>query len=136
MSIRFAGLLVPGIVQPFPRPSREIQVSRQHFFGVKGESEIRGETGGRTFQFPMLVYSEFNLFPTRESLLRFFALQIGQKVNRNGLLSFINDSGPQEDYPECTLDFAVIRPPGVLHDVAGTLGGKYFCEADFTFRQL
>jgi len=137
MSIRFTSLLIPGIVEPFAVPSREVQVSRMHFFGVQGESEIRGESGGRTIQIPMLVYDDGNKFPSRDSLAVFFSTQVGKLIGKNGVLSILRDGFAQETYPECTLDAANIRAyPGIVLDVAGTLGGKYFCQADFTFRQL
>jgi len=138
MSIRFRGLEIPGTVERFAVPSRDPQSSRRHFFGVKGESEIRGEPGGRTLQIPILVFERSNKFPDFQTLSLFFSANIGPQISKNGILQIINSDGNAIlTFPDCTLDAATIRDqPGIIKDYAGTIGGKYFCMADFTFRQL
>lgn len=137
MSLRFRGVEIPGIVEPFAIPSRETQNSRRHFWAVRGESEIRGKPGGRTLQFSMLVFDAGNKFASYQGLALFFSSDVGQLLNEHGTLQVVKDNSALLSFPDCTLDVASIRQdPGILRDEAGTLGGKWFCMADFVFRQL
>lgn len=136
--LRFGSTLIPGTVMRYAIPAREVQVKRTHFWGVLGESQISGAPGGRTLAIPVLVFDAGSRFSTREKLVKFLIQTVGSLIGTTESLHvLLNEPHTKEVYPECCLDNFTIRPePGVILDVAGTLGGKYFCEVDFTFRQL
>lgn len=140
MSLQFGPLTVPGKVMRYARPSRDPQYRRTHFFGVEGESQITGAVGGRTFAIPMLVYDLQSRFTTPKKMEDFLFVTVKAQQGKVGTLKLTTISDGTSHfttYPECCLDSFVIRPvPGIIKDVAGLLGGDYFCEVDFMFRQL
>lgn len=117
----------------FAVPPRELQQRSTKFWGVRGESVILGETGGRDLVVPVIIYDE-NRFKTAQSLSRYIDVTLQNMIGKTRRLT-VESLSDHPGFLDCTFIGFALGPEGVKKDVAGTLGGSFFCLGILTFRQ-
>lgn len=126
-------ITVPGVVLSWILPSREPQIATTKFWGVKGESSIFGQAGGRTLDIPVVVY-DAGQFPGRPQLAAWLNNVVGRdEVGKTATLTVSSAAG----HPpfENTRFEAVFVLEGPKIDEVGSLGGGAFAICRFIFRQ-
>lgn len=121
----------------------EFQSVRTKFFGVKGESEIRGETGGRIITIHVRLH---NRWSSSDSLMSFLD-NVDEWTGEHGDLRITNTGFPfiggvPRVYPSCTFEGFSKDPSdygGPLPDLVGLLDGNvpsWWIMGTLQFRQL
>ena len=131
-AVKFSGKTIPGFCLPFLPPPPEFEAVRTKFFNVRGESEIVGEIGGRTFEVPICLFGKYK---DAADLTDFIESTLRELIGDNGTLELKDDSG-WGSFLDCTFEGFTPQPPGVLHDDAGTLDGGWWCNGLLRFRKL
>jgi hypothetical protein len=125
-------LVIPGVVLAgFALPPRELQHKTTKFWGLEGESRINGRVGGRTLRVPVIVYDDYS---SAASLASFIAGMTSYQ-GELGTLTITSDSD-YPDFADCVFEGFFLAGEGIKPDLAGTLGGGYFCLGEAIFRQL
>lgn len=124
-----------GTVEAVYAGAPRLQIKLTSFWGVIGESELRGERGMRTIEVLMTLH---NGYPSHASLLGELA-GIDICIGNHGNL--VIDSSAPRTFHHVTFDgFTPGRSPedGPLPDVAGGFGGgtnSWFVRGVFRFHQ-
>tara|TARA_B100000949_G_scaffold157223_1_gene138296 strand:+ start:1677 stop:2129 length:453 start_codon:yes stop_codon:yes gene_type:complete len=123
---------VPGTVLKFALPPPATQLRRTHFWNVKGESEIRGNSGGRTFRIPMWLHP----FTSHREASDFIQDKLnGEFFQWHGTLT-LGDGVNVAPLKHVTFEGAVLMGnPGIIPDHAGFLGGGWIANVGLQFRQ-
>lgn len=130
-------LEIPGIVlEGFVIPPLEVQQVTTKFWGVVGESRIRGKTGGRTLSIPIIIYDDVT--PTTFDTALKLSVYIETTLNRNqvgelGQVEITSESN-HAPFTKCTFE-GFLLTNGIKKDYAGSLGGNYFAHGRLIFRQ-
>jgi hypothetical protein len=145
VAINFEGDYYFGTWESPVFPAPELQTVRSKFAGVRGESEIMLESGGRTIQIHGKIH---NRFADPQSLNAFLD-HLDDQVGQHGTLEIVNQGpnawsagGVPRTFRHCTFEgFAKDAGPsgGALADNIGLLdGGKpsWWIEGTLTWRQL
>lgn len=122
----------------------ELQTVRTKFFGVKGESEITGESGARAISIHIRVHGQFTQSQSLMAILDSFDKQVG----RHGTLRILSGQGtiwaggvPRE-YPNTTFEGFTKDggdDSGPLPDNVGLLDGttpSWWVDGTLVFHQL
>lgn len=146
MALNFDGLDIPGVHGPLNIGGPELVARRFKVFQIRGEGEIRGKPGGRSFSVRALIYGKFT--GAKPGKLLAFLEKLELKIGVNGTLDETGNVERTLDY--CTFDGWEPIPnegqqePGPLFDVAGALEQKsngtpiygWFAYTLLHFRQL
>jgi hypothetical protein len=125
MPISFRGQFIPGVYQQPKMAPWAVQVARTHYFGVAGESEIRGERGGRNLDFEGMWYFAYE----SAELLQADIEGLNSQAPINGT---IVRTGPITDsFPNCTLMGVTIKQGPLPSTQYG-----WWAMVDISFRQL
>ena len=128
---------IPVIVTDINIEQRPVQRRVTKFFGVDGESVIKGGKGGRNIAVRMLIYDQSGspAFNTSRKLADFLDYTVGtDALEKNGTLTLVSDSD-HSPFADTTFDGMQVLD-GPKPDAAGTLGGNYWAEVLLVFRQL
>jgi hypothetical protein len=132
MGLTIDGNVINGTVLKFNLQPPETQVRRTHFWGVKGESEIRGDTGARTFIIPMWLHP----FATHRDISDYITFHLNETLFMKHGTLVVNSGVDIAPIENCTFEGAFLRSnPGIIPDHAGFLGGFWIANADLRFRQ-
>lgn len=125
---------VPGVaLAGFAVPPRELQQRTTKFWGVKGESVILGATGGRDLNVPVIIYDE-GRFTTARALSNYLDTNLQNMIGKTRRLT-VESLSDHPGFLDCTFIGFTLGPEGIKKDVAGTLGGSFFCLGVLAFRQ-
>lgn len=130
MGLEFNGLQIPGLFGQVQIGGRLAQVQRTKFWGVNGESEIRGGWGSRPIIIQHTLYGDYQ----NNAQAMAFLEQLDSMTAKNGALRLSNAVVSKTFY-DCTLD-GVEKPMLPMKDVAGTLDGGYWADITLHFTQL
>ena len=134
MSIKFDEVTIAG-ANGAPRiGSYQVQTMRRYYYGLIGQTEIRGGRGGRPIAIDMWI---FNSFDNYQAVIDYIDTNIYYNIGaRTGTLVLLGDTLNNYNFPECTLDsFEYTITP--FEDIAGTVDdGKWFAGGTLTFWQL
>lgn len=131
MAIQFDYTPIPGVHGPILMGLPELQVTRTKFQGVRGTSEIMGETGGREIFTRHWLYGGTSTTALMMQLLRRLETMIG----KNAAL-VITAPGIPATFNHCTFLGFEKEEPGILPDLTGQLGGNYWCPGTLRWYQL
>src|ERR1051326_8279164 len=118
MALSFNGTSIPGKALPFRREARATQLKRTHFFGVNGESEIVGRTGGRQIIVPYWIFDANGRFPNIRTLEGFIDGTLnGTLALTNGALVIDPTDINAPVFREVTFEGCHVRDePGIVLD--------------------
>ena len=132
MAITFRGTSIPGIHGEILTPAPEPLRSEVSTMGLKGATEVRGQTGGRDFTFQHTLFNGYTTSSACDSaIVNLEALQ-----NTNG--SLVETGLISRTFRNCTL-ISVRRTRGPIpvtgaSSVSGYSG--WMATLELTFRQL
>jgi hypothetical protein len=137
MALGFNGQFIRGTHGKIQESPPAIQVVRSQFFGLRGESEIRGEQGGRDLECWIYLHNNY----TTANLLSAELIRLAGLVGVNSSLDV--SGGPILDtYDDCTFEGFFPLPFDesgnyMLPDVARTLdtNGGWFARGTLRWRQ-
>lgn len=139
MTFQFNGFLFPGINEKMDVDPPEFPRVRTTYWGLHGESEIRGGRSGRTIRLRTLLRSIDNPYQTYEDLAEVL-YQLERLVGEHGELTILNlDNGLTRTFANTTFEGFVAGPEqsdGPLPDVAGALGGGWWIRGVATWHDL
>ena len=124
---------IPGQVLPWVVPPREPQEMTTKFWGVRGESRIYGDTGGRILDIPVLVYDAAQ-FPSRDRLSTYLDRTVNRDMMGKEATLTVGGVAGHPPFEHCSFEGCVIID-GPKLDEAGTLGGGAWALCRFIFRQ-
>ena len=138
--IEFNGNFIQGTHESPTCGAPEGQTVRTKFAGVRGESEIRLEQGGRQITIRIWLHNRYASSAPLLAAIR----QLDDMVLQHGDLRITNGpfGGVPAVYPNCTFEGFAKDPgteAGPLPDNAGTLDGatpSWWCIGTLTWRQL
>ena len=141
--IVFDGQEIYGTHGPIITPPPVFQSRRTKFSGVRGISEIRQESGGRSLTVQSWVHNRF----VDPALLVAYLELLDVRVGDHGILQVIRiedgskpRGGMARVYNDCTFEGFTMAPPGYLPDIAKQLDAinqkTWFAMGTFTFFQL
>jgi hypothetical protein len=132
MALTIDGNVIIGTVLKFNLAPPETQLRRTHFWNVKGESEIRGDTGGRTFVIPMWLHP----FATHRIASDYITFGLNNTLFQKHGTLVVNSGINISPLKNVTFEGAfLLRDPGIIPDHAGFLGGGFIANVDLRFRQ-
>jgi len=128
MPLIFASKPFPGSNHAPQTVSPSLEVVRTKFFGVRGESEIRGVFGSRPIQYYHWIF-DGNALRTYASIVAFLEA-LDKQVGTNDTLIEQARTGNSslttiETFENVTFD-GYQRVGPILQDAAGTLGGGFW----------
>ena len=133
MGLTINGNVINGTVLKFALPPPETQLRRTHFWSVKGESEIRGDTGARTFVIPMWLHP----FATHRVASDYITFGLNETLFQTHGTLVVNFGINVAPLKNVTFEGAfLLRNPGIIPDHAGFLGGGFIANVALRFRQL
>lgn len=138
--IEFNGNLIHGTHES-PKPTApELQTARTKFSGVRGESEIRQQQGGRNITIRIKLHNGYTSFESLQAQIKALEDMVGQhgdlRITRGPY------GGLNRVYEFCTFEGFTEDPSpdsGPLPDNAGTLDGttpSWWVDGWLAFRQL
>ena len=134
MALTFDNLPVAGTHGPVLTLPPALQTKRTKFFGVKGESEIRGERGGRYIYTDIWLHDEY----TSAAELATIIDELDVAVGTHGDLD-VSGEVPRT-YENCTFEGFTPIEPGIMPDLTTQLDGigdvTYWCAGRLTWFQL
>lgn len=127
-------IVIPGLVLPWQLPPREVHQMTTKFWGVRGESRIRGKPAGRTLDIPVVVFDEDGRFNTRAKLSTWLDRDVNRDLIEDEATLTVESEAGHPPFEHCTFEGAFILD-GPKIDHAGTMGGDAFAICRFIFRQ-
>lgn len=105
------------------------------FWGVNGETELRGGRGGRILECRIWLHNGYSTYRALGRELE----SLDRRVGTHGTLTIRGNGGYQRQFRNCTfLGFTPDGLPGSgpVRDVAGTLDGGWWIAGTLRWRQL
>lgn len=132
--LTFDGLRLPGLHAAPQIGPPQVEAVRTKFFGIAGESEIRGQPGGRPIQYACWVF-DAQKFRTAADLYAFLDT-VDDIVDRHGKLVEDDANGQLlQSFAHVTFDgFQRLGAP--VRDVGGLLGGGFWIPGILYFYDL
>jgi len=138
--IQFGTSVIPGTHQSPIFTAPELHAVRNHFAGVRYESEILLGTGGRPVVIPIMLHSQLQTAIALEGLLKTLNTMVGM----HELLEILEGpyGGVPMEFPNCTFEGFTkdgSDDAGPLADMVGLLDGvtpSWWIKGMLMFRQL
>lgn len=125
MAVTFRSALIPGLPGEPKIDPWDVQVARTQFFAVQGESELRGDRGGRSITWPWFWYASYTTAAQLEAAIEL----LNKDCPINGTI--VETGAISRTLQRCTLMGIAIKKGPLPSSHLG-----FWAEVEIMWRQL